>query len=318
MFKKAMILLTAVCLLTGCHSAAQTPGSPAEDGVVLSQTALISPGTPSKSPNTTVQTPSKPVVPQETEPVKDLTASFYLPLLQTIGDAKYDRVAADGSGYANIIYNNGSLEALREYLFYCAACGLYSREVTLSNGLTVYYLHPMGVPYKGAVYLDPETSQLIINTEIIENMLEADELEAHMAYYDQELSFPASFGKNVFPQFYASINAPRPQVGRSGSEVDYVFDGGKFWNEMYWDVSYTAVRKYLDEMLLCGFETWVVTGDMDDNGALQTTVLQLSNGDADIVLTYDAADGDVSIYYESGTMWTLLDGENYTRYIPQR
>lgn len=306
------LLLTLSCLLPACGSAEpNTPQQPTAAPVVTTE--------PTTQPSTepTAEAPTAPTTEPAVVEIPD--APFYLPVADTIGGASFLEAYIDEDGIINILYENGTQSALEEFLYYCAACGLYSSEGMLSGDIPGYWLYPMGIPYMALAYLEPETGYLVILSENTSNLnlLDQDQLDTYLAYYEQELSFPADYGKNVFPQFFASIGEPQP-LGLQGAEVDYVFDGGAFWQEFYWDVSYEEAKKYVDEMILCGFDAWIVTGILDEENALQTTVLQLSNGDADVVLSYDAADGSAIVYYESGTMWTLLSGEDYARYIPQK
>lgn len=242
---------------------------------------------------------------------------YAFPILEEIGGAKLQDVVQDQDGLFRMLYENGSAEDLEEYLYYCATCGLYANAVDMGGDVIVYDLYPLGVSFYCRIALDPANGDMEIILENPENVVSWEQLENHLAYYEQEISFPAEFGKNVFPQFNASIGQTQP-MGRVGSDVDYLFDGGAFWNEWYSEVSYGDMRKYVNEMILCGFDVRLVAGQMDDTGALMLAVLHFSNGDADVAVMYDFGEEDASYYTEGGTIWTLLTGEDYTRYIPQK
>lgn len=316
-----LLLSILIVMLTACggESSEATQSQPVPTVAAAEETATEpAPAEPAATePAPAPEEVTEPAA-EEEAPVTMPDTPYYIPLPETIGEATYayDRWDEEQQ-IAEIYYQDADQETLEEYLYYCAACGLYASKRELEGDLTAYYLAPMGQAYWGAVYLDQEKGQLVLLTEVNDGVIGQAQLDAYLAYYEQELSFPAEFGKNVFPQFYASIGEPQPK-GMIGESVDYVFDGAPFWAEMYFGVTYQEVRKYLDEMLLCGFDIWIVTAALDDNDVIQTMVLQLSNGDADVVLSYDVADEDAFIYYESGTMWTLLYGEDYVRYIPQR
>lgn len=267
-----------------------------------------------ESPAATV--PAQTVPPTTAAPLV-LDQPYYLPIAEFLGDAEFYDGDVDENGNILLCYSDADESAVEDLLFICTACGLFNLPVELEGYSQAYGLYAPGEAYYAITYLDAQKGLLYLEANPTDNLLYQAELDALLPYYDQELTFPAEFGKNVFPQFYASIGQSVP-LGMQGSGVSHVFGGGAFWCEMYFDVSYDALRKYIDEMLLCGFDAWVVTGSLAEDKTLTKAVLQLSNGDADIVISYDAGDNSVLVYYESGTMWTILSGEDYARYIPQK
>lgn len=258
-----------------------------------------------------------------TEPAEDFEIAdvdsmiFAFPLLEEIGGATLETVVDNEDGTYSLVYTDAGFETLEEYLYCCSTCGLYAFLQEENASMITYLLYPIGVPFFCKVVLDLEGHHMYIILENTEYIATPASMEAHLPYYEQELSFPAEYGKNVFPQFNASIGEPQP-MGYQGAEVDYLFDGAPFWCEMYLDVSYAKIRKYVDEMILCGFDVRLVAGQTNDKGALTLAVLHFSNGDADVAIKYDFEDQDVSYYTEGGTIWTLLTGEDYYRYIPQK
>lgn len=319
------LVLVLVLILSACGNAPEQ-SSPAVVQTVESPEEVTATNPPQAAESLAeelalVKDPAKATTEPETEETVwewDIDAElFCFPFLKEICGAEIIDVSQVEDGQIQLVYKNADEDTLEEFLYYCSTCGLYANQYNRDDNLILYDLKPVGVAYNGIVALDPEAKQMLILTENVNNAVTEDQLREHLAYYEQELSFPADFGKNVFPQFYATIGEPQP-MGRVGSDIYYIFDGDKFWCEWYSDVSYLELRRYIDEMILCGFDVRLVTGILDDNGALSTAVLHFSNGDADVALSYDYEDESVSIYYETGTMWTLLYGEDYATYIPKK
>lgn len=245
-------------------------------------------------------------------------AMLYVPLMETLEDADLVSVEVDDEENIYLVYMPADMDTLDYLMYLYSICGIYGRETVIKDkNLMVYELCVPGTDYSGLAYLDKKDKSLIVKAPGEIEGLTQEEMEEELEYYEQEISFPAKFGKNVFPQFFASVGKSQP-MGNMVSKIDYVFDGAKCWMEMYSDISYPTLQKYIREMILCGFSVEITNGAKSEDNELITTIFHFDNGDAEVIVRYDSEDGDVCVYYEPGVTYYLLSGKEYKKYIPQK
>ena len=244
-------------------------------------------------------------------------ADFYLPLPEFLADAVFAEGYVDDDGYINVRYDNANETAMAEFLHLCSVCGLYSREIDIPDAVSGYALHPLYQDFMAITYLEKDSGQLVVLTDYTEDFLYPEQLDAYLAYYRQEVTFPGSFGKNVAPLFCSSIGQPQAE-SKNGSGIDHIFHGEKHINEVYSNVSPRDLQKYVDEMILCGFGTWVVMATTNNSDDVESLVLQFTNGDVDVAVAYHLVNQSASVYYPTGGALRLLTVEEYTQYIPQK
>ena len=216
-----------------------------------------------------------------------------------------------------VVYQPADEDSLASYLKLCSLCGLQSYLLGQDDTATQYAILKPGTSYAGVVALDHTEDFLYILTDMDILGYETVELEYMMEYYLQDIALPTELGTNAMPQFYASVNATPYYQGIVG-EISYVFDNASCWTEWYSDIDYEALWQYMSDMLVCGFDIWLDMVQFDDNEMLTKSVIHFSNGDAEVIVVYDASDKDASVYYKPGVSYNLLDGDDYAKYIPQR
>lgn len=249
---------------------------------------------------------------EETEEIR-----AYAPLMDTVEDAElvYGKLTEEGT--ANVVYMPADEDTLDYFMYLCNICGLYGAETeTEDKNLIAYELFAPGTTHRCVLCLDKEEETMIFSVPDTLYPVLQEDVEKELEYYEQEISFPAKFGKNVFPQFFASIGKSQP-MGNIVSEVDYAFDGAECWMERYSGIPYAAFQKYIFEMILCGFSIEIDGGSVKD-GKLVTTIFHFDNGDAEVIVVYDSEDETASVYYEPGVTYYLLSGKEYKKYIPQK
>lgn len=216
-----------------------------------------------------------------------------------------------------LVYQTANEDTLASYLKLCSLCGLQSYLMDQNDTATQYAILKPGQSYAGMVVLDHTDDFLYILTDMNIMGYETAELEYMMEYYLQDIVLPTEMGTNAMPQFYASVNVAPYYQGVVG-EISYVFDNASCWTELYSDIDYKTLWQYMNDMLVCGFDIWLDMVRFDDNNVLDKSVIHFSNGDAEVIVVYDAADKNASVYYKPGVSYNLLDGDDYAKYIPQR
>lgn len=216
---------------------------------------------------------------------------------------------------AYLVYAPADRDTLQAYLKLCAYSGWFNRETVFDDGITRYALLQPGSDLFGVAYLDEDEDRLVVTFDLDCHIFEDEELEILMSYYLQDLTLPTENGRNVMPQFYASVGQ-RPYLESLMGDMDYCFDGAMCWTEMYAQINFGRLWRYASDMMLCGFDVWYDATRADDNGCVQQVLLHFSNGDAEVIVMYDAEDETAVVHYKPGVSYNLISGEDYLKYIP--
>ncbi len=256
-----------------------------------------------------------PAVAAEDQSELNTYKHFYFPMPSSLGGAELvDDAVIDGTRC--LMYKNADMDAVSLYLMLCPILGLYPGQVDGDDELTRFLLVHPGADFYGKLLYSESDGVLLILIPQDALTAEDDALSKHLEYFEQDVSFPADMGEIVFPQFFASIGLDISS--RPGRIAEGVFKDKKAWAESYSAVFYGQLQKYVDEMVLCGFEVSCVYYNGKDSDGVEEIQLLFSNGEAHILISYKPELFRVEIYYESGITWTLLSGADYARYIPQR
>lgn len=218
-------------------------------------------------------------------------------------------------GMAYWVYAPADQDTLYAYLKLCAYSGLINAEQTLTDGTVRYDLVQPGSDFWAVVYLDDAEEQLLVATDENNSIFEDGTLGALTEYYLQELTLPSENGRYVMPQFYASVGR-NPFFQNQMGSLSYCFDDAMHWTEWYNEIDLAKMWRYTSDMLLCGFDVCLDYYEMDDNGYLQLALLHFSNGDAEVIVMYQAAEKQADVHYKPGVSYNLLSGEDYLKYIP--
>lgn len=237
-----------------------------------------------------------------------------LPFLEDILGAPLESAETDEEK-AYLLYTSADEDTLQVYLKLCAFSGLTSIEYTSSEKELVYGLIQAGSDFWGMVVLDKEEDYLLVAVDLESNVYNGDALNGIVEYYLQDLALPTENGPNVMPQFYASTNTS-PYFQNVMGDLSYCFDNKMCWTEMYSGITLEKMWRYTSDMLLCGFDVWADQAKADDNGVVVKELLHFSNGDAEVIILYDAEDETATVHYKPEVLYNLLSGADYLQYIP--
>lgn len=246
----------------------------------------------------------------------DVSQAVYFPILENIGNATLEEAGMLDEDTLYFGYTNGSEEDLDLFITLCGYCGLYRSGGHMDDGSILYYLIRPGEDFVGIASLMPDGERLYIQIPEDFNGLGAPEIQVMMDYYLQDLTLPTGYGPNVMPEFYASI-------GRSAANMDgltsNIFPGDQelCWYELYFDVDYPTLHRYLSDMMLCGFDIKYDHAQFGEGTMVASAVYMLDNGSSRVAVSYDAESGNVHVYYEPGVDRYLFKGAEYAKYIPQ-
>jgi len=238
-------------------------------------------------------------------------AETAIPLPETLIEAGLTDAGETDSSEIYCIYESATREDLDYFLTLCSMNGIYRKELAADT----YVLVRPGTDFSAVIQLKPEGYILLLLPNDC-MMLTEEGFNGLIAYFTQPVSLPSGKGSNVFPEFFASIGVT--QSKGTVAPLSGYFDDMNCWTEYYSDITADDIQKYTDEMILCGFDVWVDTIAADENDEIFAYVLHLSNGDAEIVLSYFLDTKTIHVSYKPGVSYHLLSGEEYAQYIPQR
>lgn len=246
----------------------------------------------------------------------DVSEGIYFPLLVTFGNAELVETAPLDDNNVYFGYSNGSAEDLELFVTLCGYCGLFPSGGPKEDGSITYYLMRPGERFIAIASLMPDGHNIYIQAPKDFVGLEAPSLQVMMDYYMQELTLPTGYGPNVMPQFFASIGRT---AADSNGWVSNIFRGDQAncWYEVYNDVDYATLHRYLSDMMLCGFQIKYDNAEFGDDNKIITASLLFNNGSSLVSVYYDALNSSAFVYYEPGVDRYLLSGTEYTSYIPQ-
>lgn len=265
--------------------------------------------------------PTQPATEAPTQPAEavefpDVTQKIFFPLLSRVGNAELTETGTQESGTAYLVYSNGSEADLNLFVTLCGYCGLFRSSGAQENGSIVYYLTRPGSDFIAVASLMEDGTTLYM--QVLGNCYPVDDAQMQVMkdYYLQDLTLPTGYGPNVMPEFYASIR-------RSAADVDglvsNIFSGEQetCWFELYYDVDYASLHRYLSDMMLCGFDIKYESAKFGEGTMVVSAVYMLNNGSSRVVVSYNAEDLSAGVYYEPGVDRYLFKGEEYAALIPQ-
>lgn len=311
--KKRMIAFLLALMLAagavGCGgptddpSTESTPATTEGNGETVTQTTPDATGAATKPTEGTAEFP-------------DVTRKVCIPLLEKIGNATLEDSGMVDEKTMYLGYANGSKADLDLFLTLCGYCGLYRIGGAQDDGSIVYYLTRPGSDLIAMASLMKTGKNLLLQIPMDCELLDAQQVQAQMDYYLQDLTLPTGYGPNVMPEFHASI-------GRTAADVDglisNIFPGDKetCWFEMYYNVDYPTLHRYFSDMMLCGFDIKCENVKFGQGDKVSSVMFMLDNGSSKVAVSYDAESGDVTVYYEPGVNRYLLKGTEYAQYIPK-
>lgn len=314
MKKRITVLLIALFLLfsmTACSGESNPEKAPATDAPVTEAPVL-------EEPVREAPAAEAPEDEEAAEPAEfpDVRYDIHFPILENVGNAVYAEDGMLDNGDFYIGYVNASKDDLELFVILCSYCGVYAIGGPQDDGAVTYYLARPGYDFIAIASLMPDSDRMVVEVPLESIGVGAAEIEVMMEYYLQDLEMPSGYGVNVMPQFYASI-------GRTSAEVDgltsniFNTEAESCWMEMYSEVNYPTLHKYLSDMMLCGFDVRYDKVDFDDNNVMNSVTFMLNNGNSRIAILYDAEGCTAMVFYEPGVDRYLLSGSEYIQYIPQ-
>ena len=245
-----------------------------------------------------------------------------LPLVERLGPAvKADTITSQEEGRVVVVYEPADESSLDEFLMMAPMCGVYpmAMELDPSSTLEAYFLIGPGTALDGYIIYAPEEQQLCIDFALPAGdiyILNERSAEALRYMYDYDMKLPADATGNVAPQFYAVMNRQPFYDGVMG-DAAFAFDGASCWTEWYDEVELGKMGDYATIMGLFGFSAEVDLYDMDEYGVISTVLLRFDNGDAQVLVLYNATEKTATVYYEPGVTYYLLDGGDLNDILPQ-
>lgn len=244
-----------------------------------------------------------------------LTASaeetdIILPLMDTLLTATQAGAGvSEDQTMIEFLYTNATEDDLNYFLLLASSNGVYPYELDMEEGSSLigYYLLLPGSDALNILYYDPAAEQLYIAADINVYGLNEEGVATRIAFFTQEIRLPSGAGSNAFPNF-PYVVSQEPYFTGTMENVSYAFDNQKCWTEMYDQIDGSDLRSYVNYMMLFGFDVWLDIVDMEEDGRINPVLLHLSNGDAEVLLLYDALEQTATLYYEPGVSYYLLSG----------
>ena len=233
---------------------------------------------------------SKPVI----EPVIPMPA-------QLINAVLADEGAADSP----IIYKGATEEDLQYYLVAASFVGAYAIDIS-EDGYPIYLLFTPGTAAVARVLFIKENEMLAISVNGEYSRASNVVLNRHLAYLEKDLKLPSGKGENIMPQFYTCVG--RNPFYQAVMEIDSVFDGRRCWVECYDGIDMTRMSAYTTFMAAFGFDVSVDSVMTDSDDIPYLVYLLYTNGDAEILVQYNATEQSAFVFYEPGVSYYLLSG----------
>ena len=229
-----------------------------------------------------------------------------MPLVNRLEEAEIVDAEIDGDvETVCVTYNPAKRDDLDLFRFLSASCGAFLYDLKLDNGMECFQIVVPGTAFEGFIILDEANEVLYIEVDGYADLLEEEEKDKILDFLYREVRLPAEASGNVFPQFYACAGRQPYYTGMVG-ELSFAFDGQMCWAEWYDEIDCTALNVYSRCMALFGFDVWMDTCLLTDNGEINPVVLHYSNEDAEVIVVYDALEKDARVYYEPGVSYYLL------------
>lgn len=318
MKKKILALLLALVIavsMAACGEAAPDPTKAPEKETTVPAVETTEPVKETQAPETTAPA-EETTAPTEPAQFPDVRYRTHFPVLENFGKAELVDVSESENGSLFLVFDNVSQDEAELFLAICSWCGLYSRETKDDDGATVYYLLRPGDSFIAAAARKPGEKQMVVQIQGDCAPVSQAEVEVMAEYYLQDMAIPGSFGSNVMPQFYASIGRTRADTDGLVSNI-FRTESETCWVEVYYEMDYSLLHRYLSDMMVCGFEIWFDNLSFGEDGSVSSSTLMLSNGTSRIAVNFDAESEMAIVYYEPGVDRYLLSGAEYQKYIPQ-
>ena len=228
-----------------------------------------------------------------------------LPFPAELVQAVFENYTPDEEkGLISVLYSGATQDDLLFYLQLCASLGTYPCPMEGEED-ELYYLIAPGNSVQALVsYLEKARALTVLfsgNVPIVTD----DGLQDLFAFFSTDIRLPSNATGNVFPQFYACCGGQKPQEDGLYT-ADTVFDGKECWYEKYTSITPDLLENYCRHMMLFGFSVNTDYYTCDDQDAVNSCILHLSNGDAEVIVMYGAFTQTAMVFYKPGVEYTLL------------
>ena len=240
-----------------------------------------------------------------------------IPLPDQLLDATFaGRTKLEDGNYL-YVYENAARDDLDYFLVLCAMLGNYAKPI--SDDGTQYRLYVPGQDYMGYALYSAEDRMVGILDNGTTPYADDELLSSYYRLLATEVTLPADASGNVAPQFYAGVGtAPYQSVTTQSASL---FDGQACWTEYYDGIGRTQLQAYTLAMLLFGFEvraeTRVVREKEENMDAMDILQLSYDNGDARILVSYEALSQTAIVYYKPGVSYYLLNSTQLAEALAQ-
>ncbi len=228
-----------------------------------------------------------------------------LPFPAELVQAVIENVTPDEEkGLISVLYSGATHDDLLYYQSLCASLGMYACPME-SEEDELYYLVAPGNSVQALVsYLEKAHALTVIFSGTVPIVTD-NELQDLYAFFSTDIRLPSSATGNVFPQFYACCGGQKPQEDGLFA-TDSVFDGKECWYEKYTSITPELLENYCRHMVLFGFSVNADYYTCDDQDTVDSCILHLSNGDAEVIVMYGASIQTAMVFYKPGVKYTLL------------
>jgi len=226
---------------------------------------------------------------------------FRIPALSRLATAELVYIPKEGDEALILGYAPATQEDVQYLLTICAMLGSYAKCVETDGSL--YALKAPGNDCLGILAYDQEEEILILQLDEDTSLVKESTVDNLLDFLSTDVKLPADATGNVAPQFYAAVNRQPYKSCLTGSSL---FDEQMHWTEFYDMIDNDLLMRYTQLMTLFGFQASMNFTSVVEEG--EYTSLLYSNGEAEIIVSYDAARQSAIVDYKPGVSYTLLDG----------
>ncbi len=238
-------------------------------------------------------------------PASAEAASVIIPLPSSLASAGFEDGFVDDDGVLNIYYTDAAEEDVVYYLTLCTVYGTYYKLMP-GTEVPIYCLCAPGAGVVGEVQFAEEEGVIAVFVDYVDGIAADEDLEPMLEILTMELELPANAAGNIAPQFFAVAN--RQPYFQSSTASSALFDNQLHWTEMYDEIDAQTLQFYATYMVMLGYEAQADAYVSRPEDNMEIIRLYFNNGDAEIYVDYNAADGGATVHYEPGISYFLLDG----------
>ncbi len=241
-----------------------------------------------------------------------------IPLPKTVGNAALSHASEEMDWFA---YQDAEQKDLYEYLHLCNCYGSYPYLYYDEKypDLQEYLLITPGAELSVLVVYDPD--QKVLSVECMKKAQFAfhEETEKRRSLVKEEITLPSSISaRYVLPQFYQVLSINKGgmhQPSRQGriSGLSYVFDEKECWYEFYEDVDPIYLMLYTMYVYPFYFDVEVDWFSVADDNTIDAMILHYYNDEAEVIVSYDAARNEATVYYKPGISYYLLNAQEMSQ-----